>query len=268
MLPIIIVKIKDRLLSLIIYCLSAIGFLWMYVALFPSFSDQAEDFQDLFEVFPEGMMDAFGFEGEMYFENINNFLATEMFSFIWPILVIAIGVGIAGSAIAGEIEKNTIETLLAQPISRTKLFFSKYLAGLANIIIFTLISIYSIVPLAEIYNLEYATDNYFLFVSISFLFALSIYSISFLISSLTSKKSLVSFISVGIIVLMYVLNIVANLKESVESIKYSSFFYYYNPTNLLGNGEILDYTYLAFGGTILLSTIAAWYIFNRRDIAV
>lgn len=268
MLAIIIAKIKDRLLSLVIYCLASVGFIWVYVALFPSFADQSEEFKDLFDVFPEGIMEAFGFEGEMYFENINNFLATEMFSFIWPILIIAIGVGIAGSAIAGEIEKKTIETLLSQPISRTKIFFSKYLVGLINLVVFTFISIYSIIPLAELYNLDYGRGNYLLFASTALLFALSIYSIAFLLSSLLNKKNLVSFISVGLIVLMYVAHIVANLKESMENIKYGSFFYYYNPTKILGHGEVLDYTYLVFIGTIVLTTSIAWYYFNKRDIAV
>ncbi len=268
MIPILISNIKDRLLSLGIYIASAIAFIWMYVGLFPTFAQQAPEFEKLLETFPDGFMEAFGFEGGLFFDSVENFLATEMFSFVWPIMIIAIGVGIAGSAIAGEIEKNTIETILAQPISRTKLFLAKYLSGLFNLIIFVFVTIYSIIPLSILYDVNYQTENYLTFALVALLFSWSIYCIGILISSLSSKKGLVSFISVGVIILMYVANIVSTLKDSLEDLKYISFFHYFDPTSLLGRGEVLDYTYLVFGGVIVLTSVVAWQVFKSRDISV
>jgi ABC-2 type transport system permease protein len=268
MLAILIKTIKDRLVSLAIYCLAAIGFIWIYIGFFPSFADQSEEFEKLIQSFPEGFMEAFGFEGSLFFDSIENFLATEMFSFVWPIMAIAIGVGIAGSAIAGAIAENHIETLLAQPISRTKIYFAKYFAGLFNLIVFVFVSIYSIIPLSAAYDISYQTDNYLLMTIVSLLFALSIYSLSFLISAISSSKGLVNFISVGLILLTYVINILANLKDSLENLQYFSFFYYFDPTKLLAQGELVDYTYLVFIPLIILTTLIGWYLFKKRDIAV
>jgi len=268
MIHILISNIKKRLFSLGIYIASAVAFIWMYVSLFPAFAEQAPELEKLLESFPQGFLEAFGFEGGLFFDSIENFLATEMFSFIWPIMTIAIGVGIAGSAIAGEIENNTIETLLAQPISRIKLFLVKYLSGLFNLIIFVFATIYSIIPLSILYNIKYQTKNYFFFALVSLLFSWAIYSISLLISSISSKKGLVSFISVGIIILMYVTNIISTLKDSLEDLKYISFFHYFDPASLLAKGEVIDYSYLIFGGIILITSIVACCLFNRRDISV
>jgi ABC-2 type transport system permease protein len=119
-----------------------------------------------------------------------------------------------------------------------------------------------------IHNIDYQLDKYLPLAIIGLLFALAIYSVSFLISSIFSKKGLVSFISVGVIVLMYVINIVSNLKDSLENLKYFSFFHYFDPTSILAKGEIIDYSYIVLIGVIILTTSLGWYIFNKRDIAV
>ncbi len=261
--------IKDRKTSLLAYCLAGIMFLWMYVALFPFIRDQAEELNKLMETYPESFLEAFGIQaGQLWFDKLENFLAVEHFSFIWPIMVIALLISLGGYSMAGEIEKGTIETLLAEPISRVKLFFEKYLAGVVILILFVIVSIFAVVPLAEAYNVDYQLSHYFTVAILGLMFGLAIFSIATLLSSIFSEKGKAYFITAGILVVMYVLNIVSSLKENLKDLKYLSFFHYFDSSKALIDNQIDNLAIWVFLGVTVVCTAIAVFWFSKRDISV
>jgi ABC-2 type transport system permease protein len=244
-------------------------FLWMYVAMFPSFADKKEEFNKVLEVYPESLMKAFGIsDAASIFNSIENFLAVENYSFLWPILAIALAVSIGGYSVAGEVEQKTIETLLSQPLSRSKLFWGKYFAGLAIILVFSIITIFSVVPLSKIHNVSYNLDANFKMLILGFLFVWTIFSISTLFSSAFSERSKPYFFAVGLLIVMYAINIVVSLKENLANLKYFSFFYYFDSAKALQENSIDAVSVVVLGGIALLSTVLALMIFNKRDLAV
>ena len=261
--------IKDRRIVLLIYCLGIVGFLWMYVGMFPSFADKKEQFNQLMQYYPKELMQAFGVtEITQIFSSLENFLAMEQFSIVWPIVVIALAVSIGGASIAGEIEAGTIETLLELPVSRIKIFFAKYLAGLVLLAIFTAVSVFAVIPLAAAYHVDYQTSHYVTTFVIGLLFAWAIMSLAFFFSVVFNSKGKAYFIPVGILIAMYVLKILSSLKDSLKDFKYSSFFYYFDANKSLIDNTIDHWSYLVFGGVIVVFTIVAVIWFSKRDIAV
>lgn len=257
--------LKDRWVLLLIYTLATIAFLWMYIALFPSFGRNLK--LDAFKSMPEGFMKAFNFDINS-FATLEGFLSTEEFSLMWPLFVILLTVGYASFALAGEIEKGTIDVLLSQPLSRLKLFTQRYLAGWAMLVVFTFLSIVAMIPLARIYNISINAQHVYWMILLAFLFGWSIYSLGMLCSALFSDRGKVYFGTVLVIVAMYVLNILASLKDSLNHLKYGSFFYYFAPSKALIYGTIDHWAYLVFGGAILVCTLLAAWRFSRRDISV
>ena len=148
-------SIKDRKVSLIVYMASAMLFMWMYVALFPSIAAQSESFTALMDSFPEAVFAVFGME-EMNLSSLENFLAMEHFSLVLPLMVIFLLVPVAGRAIAGEIELGTVELLIGRPISRSKLYLSKYISGIGILATFTVFSVFSVIPFAGLHGVEYS----------------------------------------------------------------------------------------------------------------
>jgi ABC-type transport system involved in multi-copper enzyme maturation permease subunit len=49
----------------------------------------------------------------------------------------------------------TVELLIARPVSRLKLFVARYAAGMGILITFTVISVFTIIPLAGLHGVEY-----------------------------------------------------------------------------------------------------------------
>jgi ABC-2 type transport system permease protein len=269
MLAVFLRTLKSRRLTIIIYTAVGVLFLWMYVGMFPSFSNKTEEFNQLMQAYPESFMKAFGIEdATKIFSNIENFLAMENYSFLWPILAVALVVSVAGFSIAGEVEKKTIETLLAQPISRAKLFWGKYLAGVAIIAAFSILSIFAVIPLCKIHGVSYNTGAHFKMLIIGILFCWAIYSLTSLFSAISSERARPYFISVGILVVMYAIKIVASLKENLENLKYFSFFHYLDAAKILGRNELDYYAIIVFALVIVVSTIFAQIVFEQRDITV
>ena len=257
--------LKDRKTIFLVYLLINVGLLWMYIALFPAFKNQSAAMTEMLKAYPESFMKAFNFDIAS-FNTIEGFLSTEQFSFMWPLLVILMSVGFAGTAFAGEIEKGTIEVLLSQPISRLKLFISRYLAGLFSLIIFVLFSVYPAIPIMKIYDISFKVENFTTMALLAFLFGLAIYSIGMFCSVIFSDKGKVFFISGGLLVVMYVLNIASALKESLSDIKYGSFFYYFNPSQALSHDQIDHWSYLIFIATAIILTVIGGIYFMKRDI--
>lgn len=259
--------IKDKKWSLLIYSLAVILFLWMYIALFPTFKDQMSNLEAYMKSLPESIMKAFGFELQA-FRTLEGFLASEQFSLIWPIMLIALVTSCSSTYLGGEIEKKTIGILLSQPVSRIKIFFGKYLAGVSYLIIFTAVSIFSIFPLAQIYSIGYNTERFYKLCLVSFLFGLALFSLSMFFSAIFSEKNKPIFISVSLLILMYFLNIISGLKENLDKLKYFSFFYYYQPPQILNHNNIDKWTWWVFGGTIIITIILGLIWFNKRDIKI
>lgn len=174
----------------------------------------------------------------------------------------------AGGTIAGEIEKGTIGTLLSQPVSRTKLFFSKYFAGVCSLIIFIIASVGAVIPIAFLYKIDFWSRNFLTLAGMAFLFGLALYSFTIFLSAISSERSRVYGIVGGILFIMYVLNIISGLRVELKNIQYASIFHYFNSSSLLVHNHVGLLEFGIFSGIIVLSTGLAVILFNKRDISI
>lgn len=259
--------VNAKRIALSIYSLASAGFLLMYVAFYPAIQDQAKEFEKLLDAYPEGLFKAFGIE-ELNFETLEKFLALEQFSIVWPLMVILLMVSFAGAAIAREVETGTIELLLARSVSRLQLFFGRYFGGLAALTIFVLASTYPIIPMAELFGLEYVLDVYHPLALLCFCFGWAIWSMGLMFSAIFSERSRVYMVSGGILLLMYVAKIASSLKESLDWLQYSSFFYYFDANAVLIREETPVEALAVFAGVAVVCTAIGAGYFNKRDIAV
>jgi ABC-2 type transport system permease protein len=261
--------LKDKKASLLAYSIGAMATVEMYIALFPAIRDQAKDLEKMMTAFPKGFMEAFGFNSSTdLFSRLESYMSTEYFSFFWPIMVITMMIAFANLMIVTEIEKGTIELSLAQPISRLKLFFTRYLAGAVFFLIFNTVSIFTMILSAKLHNISYQVDNFYTIFGICFLFGMAIFSMGVFFSSIFSEKGRAMAFSATILLAMYVANIISTLKSSLKDVRYSSIFYYFSPSTVFANNEVIKYSIPVFLGVIIVFTLAAAFWFERRDIAV
>lgn len=261
--------LRDKWKSFVIYSISAVVFLEMYVALFPSFHEQAAEVDRLFKSFPPELFKAMNMDPSMLsFSNFQAYLSTEYMSFLWPIMMIAYVISVANYICVNEIDKGTIETLASLPTSRIRIFFERYFAGLMLTIGFCVISVLGAIPLAQLHDVDYLFNNFLTTTVGAFFFAWAVYSLATLFSVLMSDKGKASMLSGGAVTIMYVLFIVSSLKESVENLKYVSFFNYFSGSELLAKNAYPEHMVLALGGFALVAFTAALFWFKHRDLSI
>jgi len=259
--------IKEKKWSTIIYSLAGLVFLWLYVALFPTVQESATNVSQLVKNLPPGLNKAFGLDAKS-FTTFEGFIAGKHYSLVWPILLIGLVASLGSAFLAGEIEKGTIGILLSQPLSRAKIFLGKFMAGIFCIIIFVIISVLSVFPLAKVYGIAYQSENQLTLALVGFVFGLAILGLSMFFSAIFSEKGKATFTVVGILIVMYFVNIIALLKDNLDKLKYFSFFYYFNYSDILIHNIIDNWSWWVFGGAFLVGSLLALIWFNQRDVAI
>lgn len=258
---------KDRWIALLSYLLGSVGLVFLYVALLPMVQESQVQVQEVLKSMPEGLLKAFGIVG-VDLNSLEALLAMKHFNLVWPALLIFLLVSFAGGVIAGEIENRTIEITLASAKSRTKIFLGKYLSGIIYMAIFVVVSVLSAIPIAKFYGYDYSAHNYYTLMYLSLGLGFAVYGISFLLSSIFSSRSRVYAVSGLLYIAMYVLFIVVELNQSLENLKYLSFFYYYGVNDALIFDKLSSTSMIVFILCGLIPSIAALQIFNKRDISV
>ena len=259
--------LRDKKVFLLSFVLGGIGLAWMYAALFPTIAKMSGSYSEILKSFPEAFLEAFGI-GEEMLTGFESYMSSEHFGLVWPIMLIFLIASFAGTSISREIEKGTMEILLSLPVSRVKIFFGKYLSGIAALLIFVVSSVLSIIPLAEAYNIDYVVSHFFTMSLLGFLFGWAIFGLSILFSAIFSDKSKVYMATGGIMIGMYVIRIVSILSDKFDKLKYFSFFHYYNAPDALSKNSIAPETFIVFISVAVITTILAAVWFSKRDAAV
>ena len=260
-------SLKDKKIFLLSFVLGGIGMAWMYAALFPTIAKMSGSYSEILKSFPEAFLEAFGI-GEEMLTGFESYMSSEHFGLVWPIMLIFLIASFAGASISREIEKGTMEILLSLPISRLKIFFGKYLSGIAALCIFVVFSVLAIIPMAEAYNIDYDVSHFLTMSLLGLIFGWAILGLSMLFSAIFSDKSKVYMATGGIMIVMYVIRIVSILSDKFDKLKYFSFFHYYNAPDALSKNSIAPETFIVFISVAVITTILAAVWFSRRDAAV
>jgi ABC-2 type transport system permease protein len=265
--PLLIQTIKKRRRTLLAYLAINGGLVWMLVAVFPSMAQKSEELMRAFENYPEEMLEALNVDMSSFLASLEGFLAGENFSIMWPIILVILIVSLGAGAIAGEIDKGTIEVLLAQPLSRTKVFLAKYAAGAATMLVFVFASVFSVVPFALLYDVAFDLQSYLMMSLLGAFFGFSLFSLSMMFSSFFSERGKAASLTAGMVVVTYAFNLVASLKESLSSLKYFSFFYYHDHNAALLEHYIDPLAIAVFLGVGAVCMLVGLIRFVKRDIA-
>lgn len=71
----------------------------------------------------------------------------------------------------------------------------------------------------------------------------------------------------GILIIMYALNVFSAFQESIENIKFASFFYYYDFSAAVVHNQLDTLNIAVFLAVGIITSAAAAIIFIKRDIA-
>ncbi len=252
---------RDRI-SLAVWSLAISFMLAVSVLIYPEMSSQMNEISDMFAEMGS-FSEAFGMD-KLNFGEFMGFFGVECGNVLGlggAFFAAIIGV----SSLAKEEKDHTAEFLLSHPISRKRVLTEKLIAivvqnAILNLTVFA-VSLLATFAIGE--DADY-TKMCLMFLAY-FILQLQISAITFGISAFLSRGGLA--VGLGISVLLYFLNIIANLTSDAKVLKYITPFGYTDSGYIIAENAI-ELKYVLPGIAIaVVSIIIAYFKYTKKDIA-
>lgn len=232
----------------------------MFVAIAPSFTDL--DLASLFAELPKQLTEGLGIES---MNTLSGILSVELYQVGW-LLVLGIYLAYnAASMIAGEIESGRIDSLLAAPVSRTRLAGEEFLSLLLPILAINAVTPIVLFVAAGFLDETLDPVNLVVLHALAVPYLLCCAAVGFVFSVFLTDESHARIAAVGTLVVTYLLETVF-IGTDYEVLGVIAPMNYIDPTAILVDGS-----YDLAGGAILLVAavvlvLAGLVRFGRMDI--
>ena len=216
-------ELKINFKSFLIWLLVLIALFTLVYLIYPTIltGDNIKMLDEMMKTFPEEMLKAFNMDISSM-ESAYGWLKSEGFVFV--LLIIGCYAGILGSNILLKEESDkTIEYLHSLPVKRSDILLSKVATGLIYITSITiLLGIFNYIGLSL--SGEFDKQQYIL-LSITPLFSSIVtFFLCLYLSTFTHKTKKMLGISLGIVLISYILQMLSTIADTVEFLKYLSVF--------------------------------------------
>lgn len=173
---------------------------------------------------------------------------------------------ICGAGILAKEEKErTAEFLLTHPVKRSKIITEKLISVILQVILLNII-VFAVVIAGMLAIGETIPWEEMSLLHVAYLFLqIELAGICFGISAFVKRGSV--GVGLGVALAMYFLNLVSNITESAEALKYITPFAYANGTEIVT--EVTLDAKLIFIGMVyaLVGIVAAYWQYTKKDIA-
>lgn len=261
----IITEFKRNLKSLILWTSIVSGMAALMLLLYPAFKDAFAQLEELLSIYPEEFLEAFGMgEGGLDMSDFYGWFGVEGYLFV-NLIGGSYAAILGGSILSKEEDDKTIEFLLSKPISRDHILFGKAIVVALNLLLLNTIVAMVLLIAFTIYG-DLNVIVWLLFSYAPFILQMIFASLSFLISVFITKSRKVLSIALGIVIGMYVIDLISKLTEEFEYLKYVTPYEYINAVTIV-NDEMIKPLYLFISACIIgISFAAAWFFYRRKDI--
>lgn len=262
--PDILIKtLNDRRKALVGWTTGIVALIAMYMALWPTVSDQAEDFQELIDNYPEALRSIFAIEE---ITTPAGYLNTELLSFMAPLVFLSFAIGMATDTTAGEEERKTIDLLMANPVSRRRVILEKFGALVIGLVSIATMLVGAILLGSQIVDLNIGTGYVVAAAANQSMLGAGFGAVALLIACMTGKRGIARGIAAGLAIAAFLLNSLAPLADWLEPYRELSPMYHAIATEPLRHGlDIVSVLSLLGFSAVFLG--ASLFAFERRDLA-
>ena len=255
-------EIKRNKISLIVWTYALAFMLGVCVMIYPEMQTQMGDIGSMFADMG-AFSDAFGMD-QLNFGEFMGYFGVECGNTLG--IGGALLAGIVGiTALSKEERDNTAELLLTFPVSRVRIITEKLLFSVFHIAVVN-VAVYAVCMIGALaIDVDADFGKMTLILFSYFLMQLEIMAITFGISAFLKRGGL--GIGIGLAFGLYFINILANLSEEIEFLKYITPFGYADSGHILSEGG-LEPVSLIIGILLAAGGVALGYFkYTKKDIS-
>jgi beta-exotoxin I transport system permease protein len=211
--------------------------------------------------YPPALKEAFGV-GEL--TNVEQYLHAEMLSLIVPLALGYLAVRAVASGLSGAAESGRLDVLLSAPVSRSRIVVASFAATaveLAIVLILTVIltGLGSLVAGADL-SLGSAIAGYANVWPLALVFA----GLGVVACGFSLRTAVVTGAVAGVLVTMYVVDLIGRLDPDLSGVRYASVFKYYG--NAIEDG-IEPAAFIGITAAAIALAVLSGWLFEQRDLS-
>ncbi len=255
--------IHDRRRALIGWSIGVLVLVAVMIVAYPAVRDRS-GYEELLQQYPEALKALFGIpDGSM--GSGANYLYTELFSFMLPLLFILCGVNWGVDVIAGEEDRHLLEPVLSRPVARTHLVLSRLSAVLLMLLVIGAVVAVGLWVGDITVSLDIGVIPLLTVIGLEILLAALFAAFGCALGCLTGRRGLSLATCTTTIVMLYFVNALAPLVSWLEKVRWVSPFYWSNNVMFLVDGAPTK-NWLVLGGLLVAMVVLAVWGFARRDV--
>jgi ABC-2 type transport system permease protein len=210
--------------------------------------------------YPAALKEAFGISE---LSTVEQYLHAEMLSLIVPLAVGYLAVRSLASGLSGAAESGRLDVLLSAPVSRRRVVTASFCAAAVELAAVLAVSL-ALTLLASLLsgaNLSFSPA----LAGFANVWPLALLAagLGIIVTGFSLRTSVVTGSVAGVLVGMYVLDLIGRLDPSLDAVRYASVFRYYG--NVIENGiDPLSFIGVTLAAVALAAAGTA--LFERRDL--
>jgi len=255
----------DRRRSLTWWIVGSAIYAVVIVVSFPSVRGQ-DELNDLMDDYPPELMALFA-GGETTFDltAAADYLNSQLFAFVLPLLLIILAVGFGAASVAGEEERGTLELVMSYPVTRGRVLLEKAAVLVVLVAILATATYVVTFGVGLIVDVDVALVDVALSLVGQILLGITFGFFALAVGAFSGSRVLAIAVASGVAATSYLVGSLAPVVSWLEPFKWVSLFYYATGDNPLANGLPLGHVIVLVGGAAA-ALAAAVVGFARRDL--
>jgi ABC-2 type transport system permease protein len=233
-------------------------------AMYPILEENSELLEDYLKILPEGMLAAFGMSGNLTDPGV--FFSTYIGSFLWPVIAAMGAIILATRPVAADVERGWSEIVLSTPLTRTRNVVAAIVAQSLVLGALALATTTGVLVVGAMVGAGFDTVPFLAASVVFWLFACAIAGVTSFVAAVTLSRGTAAGVAAGLLLVMYLMNIVAELQGDLAWLADFGWFRYLTVTDLIDTGTVPWTSVAVFAVVAVVGWLGAILVFRKRDL--
>jgi len=235
----------------------------MIVAMYPTV--RTGSYRRSVQEAPEALLRAFGMDRGTDIVSGSGYLGGYLFGFMLPMLLLVFAIGVGAGAVAGEEDRGTLDLLVANPVSRTRVLAEKFAALAVMVVLLGLVVLAAVLAGGPLVGLRVGVAGLAAAVASQTLLAVLFGGVAMAVGAATGSRGLAVGVGAAAAVAAYLVNSLAPLADALASLQRLSPIWWATGNDPLQHG--LGVGLLLLLAMLLAVLMVGGRLFAQRDLA-
>ncbi|MGM7680734.1 ABC transporter permease subunit [Cytobacillus sp. Hm23] len=258
--------IKSNVKGFLSFGVGSALYVILMTSLYPFIADNAEQINDMLDIYPDALKQAFGLES---FGTYSEFISVEYFGLFFPIILGVFSVMTGVQLIAKLVDRGSMAYLLSTKVTRSSVVITQIAVLVSGLIIIVFLTFIGGVIGGEwLIDDQYAigTNVFFKINIVGLLLFFAVGGYSFLISALLNDEKLAFGLAGGLTFLFYGLDMAGKISTDLDWLRNITLFSLYEPSQIaIGEGDVYSSSLILLSIGVIMFILAV-YVFKRRNL--